>query len=318
MLLSARPLFVSTLLLLREDVPRSHGAYLQLFPDGPDPTDAASAPQGLSSMDNRPVLTRDELVGFWQIFDDQASEDALNGMAQGETPNSIFSSKLVLRADGQTSRGSDFPGGSWSMREEAGADGSPRKRLSVELRSRLLKQEWRYDGVLFALQTDEPPPTAGIAGASAGGSNRGPGPLEIRVAGSATKWDISDETTPQPIGEATSFSMVKMAVDRRKLVPTIKPFSAAVDPEAVKLEMEWRKQKEDSEEEDLRRAIADVRDAKAQHGDEWMERIQPVEGVDYWRPGEEPGAEQQAVDSGSADPIEVDLDVDDAASRPGD
>ena len=53
----------------------------------------------------------------------------MNEMAKGgATKTSLFSAPLVLRADGQTSRGSDFPGGEWSMNEELGADGRTRKR----------------------------------------------------------------------------------------------------------------------------------------------------------------------------------------------
>ena len=54
-------------------------------------------------------------VGFWTIYDELATEDALNALSEGAQVSKLFSTNMVLRADGQASRGSDFPGGSWSI-----------------------------------------------------------------------------------------------------------------------------------------------------------------------------------------------------------
>ena len=112
-------------------------------------------------------------------------------------------------------------------------------------------------------------------------------PVEIRIIGKATRWDVSDEDAPTAIGDsASSFSMIKKAIARRSLIPTIKPFSAPIDPESVKREQEWRRLNEATEEDELRRAIEDVRKAKAEHGADWEEFLKPRKGIDYWVEGE--------------------------------
>jgi len=252
---------------------------LQLFPDEAETSPSPDTPE-LN-------VTKESLVGFWQVFDDQASEDAINSMATGGSPAALFSSTIVLRADGQTSRGSDFPGGTWSLREVASADGGTRKRLAIELRSRLRRQEWRYDGLLIGLQQSEPPVPEMDSSSESTPASAAP-QIELRVVGTAARWDTTDEEAPAAMGKPAAFSMRRIEVDRRKLVPTIKPFSAPIDPEAVKLEQEWRRVRQQSEEDAIRQVLTDVRAAKAEHGDEWMNEMRVREGVDYWREGEEP------------------------------
>ena len=104
------------------------------------------------------------LVGFYSVYDDLASEDALASMADGGPTASIFSATMVLRADGQTSRGSEFPGGSWAAAERDG-----RVRLSMTLRAgRARAEERRYDGLVLEFEAppdfdddgEAPPPPA--------------------------------------------------------------------------------------------------------------------------------------------------------------
>ena len=45
-------------------------------------------------------------IGFWTVFDDIATEDYLGKASRGEPTPSLLSTNMVLRADGQTSRGS--------------------------------------------------------------------------------------------------------------------------------------------------------------------------------------------------------------------
>ena len=303
---------------------------MNIFPD-----DVSGRPDGLSALNSLsddsssmppPIVTRDDIVGFWTIFDDQATEDSMNEMAKGgATKTSLFSAPLVLRADGQTSRGSDFPGGEWSMNEELGADGRTRKRLSIVLRSKLLKQEWRYEGLLFSLQLDsEVPESPSQAAAeaevlrrmtSSADAPREPLPVpipqsstppspksEIRVVGKANRWDVSDPSAAKPLGKETGFSMIKKEVDRRKLTPTIKPFTRPIDPEDVKIQSQLNRLREREEEDELRRAIDDVRRAKEEHGDNWREVDQLKEGQDYWRLGEDPKERRTTDDKDDLQP----------------
>ena len=273
---------------------------LGIFPDDADgrPSEEQGGSlfpdvDGGGAMQQPPELTREGIIGFWTIFDEQATEDTLNDMAAGgASKTSLFSAPLILRADGRTSRGSDFPGGEWSMNEVTSEDGSTRKRLSITLRSNLLRQEWRYEGLLFALAIqDEPPPMEGMPPMpKLIGETSQAGKPQVRVVGKATRWDISDRDAPQALGGETSFSMVRKEVDRRKLTPTIKPLSSIVDPDDVRLQNEWRRLKERSEEEEIRRAIDEVKKSKDEYGKGWLEADRLKEGVDYWKVGEEPGA----------------------------
>ena len=292
-----------------------HTPRLQLFPE--DATSEATPAA--------PSISFSSLVGFWTIYDAQASEDALNELGKGgDVPRSIVSCTMVLRADGQTSRGSDFPGGQWSLKESTDSEtGKERKRVSITLFSKLLRQEWRYEGVVVALQQKEAPSadlgepdTSNVAEwlqnlgpekdeASAGVTSspiaEKSNPWQLRVIGSSSRWDVSDASAPVEIGKSSSFSMVQRTVDRRELVPTIKTFSEAVDPEAVELEQQWRRLTDGEDADSLRQAIEDVKEAKVQYGEDgWMEAIKLREGVDYWHKddgqegeGEEPDASSE-------------------------
>ena len=78
------------------------------------------------------------LVGFYSVYDDLASEDALASKADGGPTASIFSATMVLRADGQTSRGSEFPGGSWEAAERDGRDAEQAPPVDAIRVSRLI------------------------------------------------------------------------------------------------------------------------------------------------------------------------------------
>ena len=263
-----------------------------LFPGDDTSGEAAQQPASLGPQD---------LVGFWTIFDDLATEDTMNQVAKGGSAKmSLFSAPLILRADGQTSRGSDFPGGEWSLSSEVGSDGVTRRRLSIILRSRLLRQEWRYEGLLFALELDSGMPGSFeelSAGASGAQPPSPPPPLsppsapQVRVVGQSNRWDMSDPNAPKVLGKPSSFSMVKKEVDRVKLTPTIKPLALPVDPEDVRVQSELNRLRDRSEEEDIQRAIDDVRRIKAEHGENWRDADELKEGVDYWKLGDDMGDE---------------------------
>ena len=246
----------------------------------PDDDDGGSASSAASPPSTGSVLSRDSAIGFWSIYDDLAASDALNTLAAGGDPSSMVSARIVLRADGQTSRGSDFPGGEWTLRnepDEAGS-GTSRWRMRLVLRSRLLRQELRYEGLFFGVQSQAQDP------------EQAPPSIELRVVGQASRWDTSG-AAPKSLGSA-GFSMLKMDVDRAKLTPTIQPFQglATVDPDELRQQAEWRKLKERTEEDELRTAIEEVRRAKADDPDNWQESIRLREGIDYWRVGEEPSS----------------------------
>lgn len=306
MLICASPVFAAALLLppaapsnslssLQQRVRTSlpHFA-MGLFPDAEEEEalgDAAVSSSSFSSAPS-PLLTREKMIGFWTIFDDIVAEDSMNDLAAGRKMQSLFSAPIILRADGQTSRGSDFPGGEWSMYEEARESGGVRKRIKIVLRNRRLKQELRYDGLLFALQL------AADGEEDAAEEEGGP---ELRVVGKASRWDVADPSSPKSMGEKTTFSMIKKNLDRTKLTPTIKPFSSAVDPAAVRVQNEWDRLRSQSEEEEMRRAIEDVRKTKAEYGDDWLEADKLVEGRDYWVAGEEPSVLLDDGDGGGGD-----------------
>jgi hypothetical protein len=249
-----------------------------------------------------PQLTRENLVGFWKIYDSQVADDALSGMAAGGEPRSIFSAPIVLRADGQTSRGSDFPGGEWSVEDEVSSKtGETLRRVQITLRSRRIRQEWRYVGLAVGVQLPSlrsDGEEAAAAEAVAGDSSSPSAAIDLRVVGQSSRWDVADPSAPKQLGETTSFSMVKTPVDRRKLIPTIRPLSLDVDPEEVRSQSEWRRRREQSEEDEIRQAIEDVRRAKRDFGDGWREADRLVEGRDFWKVSEAP--EQDAgMDAGS-------------------
>jgi len=270
---------------------------LQLFPDGA----AARSPPPPP-----PLLPRD-LVGFWTVYDDLAADDSLAAVSSGDSPTSLFSSRMVLRADGQTSRGSDFPGGEWELTTAPSGEGKQRKRLRATLRSRKLRQELRLDGLVFRLDMgsvellersvgspaapagNDAPPT------SAGDEAPAPPPLQVRVVGKSSRWDVASPASPVLLGRG-DFSMVRLEVDRTTLIPTIKPHAAAVeaDPEQIRHEQEWQRLRDYSEADEIRRAIDEVRALKRERGDAWRDADEPREGEDFWRLGEEPRAERGA------------------------
>ena len=89
----------------------------------------------------------------------------------------MVSARIILRADGQTSRGSDFPGGEWTLSnepDEAGG-GTSRWRMRLVLRSRLLRQELRYEGLFFGVQSQAQDP------------EQVPPSIELRVVGQASR-----------------------------------------------------------------------------------------------------------------------------------
>ena len=127
-----RPLLLG--ILSAASVGRHRPCRLQLFP-GDSPPAAVAPPSGDFDGPNPPAVT-----GFWTIYDDVALEDSMNRAARQEPdgPNSMMSSSIVLRADGFTSRGSEFTRGTWEV-EEQGA----RLRLRITLQARALQEEIR-------------------------------------------------------------------------------------------------------------------------------------------------------------------------------
>ena len=215
------------------------------------------------------------LVGFYSVYDDLASEDALASMADGGPTASIFSATMVLRADGQTSRGSEFPGGSWAAAERDG-----RVRLSMTLRAgRARAEERRYDGLVLEFEAppdfdddgEAPPPPD--AASEAGGSGR----TELRVVGEVSRWSTADAAAPRQLGEPKPFSMVGIEVDRTTLTPTIKPRAQELDPAEVRRQQEWQRVRDRSEADALRQVLNDVRELKAEgvSADELAERMRP-------------------------------------------
>lgn len=96
---------------------------------------------------------------------------------------------------------------------------------------------------------------------------------ELRVIGSAERWDFSG-VEPRMVSKSR-FSMVKLEVDRTKLTPTIKPFSREVDPEEIKKEQEFLRQKDKDEADDLRDLLIEVRRLKAEGVTDWQDRLSP-------------------------------------------
>jgi hypothetical protein len=64
------------------------------------------------------------------------------------------------------------------------------------------------------------------------------------------------------IGEPASFSMVKLALDRSKLVPTIRPWSRELSPEELEEEMRTQRAKDSEDADEIRKLLADVQRAK--------------------------------------------------------
>ena len=203
-----------------------------------------------------------DVVGFWTIYDEQSSEDAACREAAGEDPGSIFSSNMVLRADGQTSRGSDFPGGSWMVVNE---EGSARRQLRLTLRNRACGQEWRYDGLLFWLEIPELP--GEINPRDPAGSSK---PREqLRAIGKADHWNVADAAAPKLLGQAT-FSMFKLDVDRSALTRTIQPLCRPTDPAEIRKQQKVQRKKDSLEAVNLRQLVNDIRELKRRGVEDWQ------------------------------------------------
>lgn len=138
-------------------------------------------------------------IGFWTVFDDLATEDNLGKASRGEPTPSLLSTNMVLRADGQTSRGSDFIKGRWELKKQ-----DSRRRLLMTLRAPTLREELQYDGLLLRLSTD--------GEASEDEADEPRLDNELRVVGRCSRWDIS-AGRPQLIKNST-FSMIKIEVRR--------------------------------------------------------------------------------------------------------
>lgn len=289
--------------------PRHRATRASIFPEG-DETPAAAA----SGTKAQPPLSEDMLVGFWTIYDNLATADALNAMSAGdEMSDSFLSASIVLRADGSVSRGSDFPGGVWSLQSVRAAvdagTASPASREAARLRmvleSRLLRQEWRYEGLAFQLELPQEPMDASRGGVAPDAPTQVT--RSLRVVGNASRWDVSDADAPRRIEtegsigpDAEFFSMVKKEVDRRKLTPTIQPFAGQVDPEGAERRERRGNDRKDAEVSGLKEAIEGVRAAKATDPDDWRSKVKVVEGVDYWRVGEEPRSNETDTDGNDA------------------
>lgn len=276
---------------------RAGGPRASLFPEddsGDNTAGASSFPVlVIKSPTLSELLSDGEAIGFWKVYDALGTKEMENELkGSGKLPSEL-SARMVLRADGAISRGSDFPSGEWNVyRQGEGDDALWRMRLV--LRSKLLAEEWRYDGMLVGTTLPQPSRAGGSADTgdqSSGGPESGENvvpEVSLIVVGKATRWEMKGDD--ERLVQNASFSMSKIAVNRSKLIPTIQSFQgpATVDPEELRIQAEWRKLKDESEEDDIRRAIEDIRRAKAEDPDNWMERNRVREGVDFWRAGEEP------------------------------
>ncbi len=249
---------------------------LSVFPDS-EP--AAEEPSGNFDGPNPQAVT-----GFWTIYDELAMEDSMNRAARLEPdgPNSMMSASIVLRADGFTSRGSDFTTGRWHVEPQ-----EERRRLSMTLEARAQQEEIRYDGLLVKLDT-----SGGGMGGSMGGMGAlaqqladgtaaglsAPPPTELRVVGQARRYKVGGEGEPELL-KRTAFSMIKLAVDRRTLTPTIKPFSQPLDPDEVRRQQEEQRELDVAETAELRELLDLVRERKVADPENWQDAFTvPTEG----------------------------------------
>ena len=197
--------------------------------------------------------TRDQLVGFWTVYDELAPSDALNLVAAGGSPRSMFGASMVLRADGKTSRGSEYPGGSWTLQPRDG-----KRHLCMTLYSRLKQQELRYDGIVLRVAFEPSAVTGEVEGAveeTLSGIEADAAALAgLRVVGRVTKWDVSDGEGKQ-LGGEEPFSMVQLEVNRTKLTPMIRPFSKEVPAEELEKEMKSQRAADRAEADELREVI---------------------------------------------------------------
>ena len=301
---SRRPLLLG--ILSAASVGRHRPCRLQLFP-GDLPPAAVAPPSGEFDGPNPPAVT-----GFWTIYDDVALEDSMNRAARQEPdgPNSMMSSSIVLRADGFTSRGSEFTRGTWEV-EEQGA----RLRLRITLQARALQEEIRYDGLIVKLDTAESGMAEALEALAAalkgpgGASEEGVPQTELRVVGQASRYRVGGEGFEEggepELMKTTAFSMIKLEVhpsasplrltpephpgpsplstgprpdpridanqvDRTTLTPTIKPFCQPVDPVEVKRQQAEQRELDTAETNELKAFLADVRARKQADPENWQ------------------------------------------------
>lgn len=230
----------------------------------PDELPSISAPPDEGSFDgpNPPGAT-----GFWTVFDDLATEDNLGKASRGEPTTSFLSTNMVLRADGQTSRGSDFIRGRWELEKE-----ETRKRLRMTLRAPTLREELRYDGLLLRLSTDGGPLIGGPSEDETDDELRLD--KELRVVGRCSRWDVRAADAPRLLKNST-FSMIKIEVDRTQLTPSIKPFSQPLDPEEVRRQQATQREFDASDANELRKLLGDVRSRKQADPDNWRQAFVP-------------------------------------------
>mmetsp|Transcript_56002 Transcript_56002/g.121915 ORF Transcript_56002/g.121915 Transcript_56002/m.121915 type:complete len:258 (+) Transcript_56002:284-1057(+) len=234
---------------------RVSSPYMNIFPadDGTGMGDDVLK----SAADDLPPDFDNSPIGFWKIFDDLAWNDALKDKTAGANPSSFFSETMVLRADGQTSRGSDFSGGEWKVVEM-----NSQRRLWMTLRNKLQRIEWRYDGLFLTVRMPE-----FSKGAVKDNEPNDQPTWELQVIGKASPWNVSSAEAPVQLGEQRSFSMVKVVVDRTQLVPTVKPYSRELSVEEMQKEMAEQRKADEEDADELRRLIRDVK-RKKQAG-EW-------------------------------------------------
>lgn len=268
---------------------------MMIFPEGaqPEPREALAAEE-----------IHAEVTGFWTIYDELAMQDSLNVVSDGGPMNTpLFSTNMVLRVDGQASRGSDFPGGEWSLVEDG-----IRRRLKMVLRNRRLQQERRYDGLLFSLSMADPEamPQDELVKAAMG-SDDGAGAVDgsstLRIVGTVTTWNVTSPNGEGAvmIGDKVSFSMVKLAVDRTKLVPTIKPWSRELTPEELEEEMKTQRAKDREDAEEIRKLINDVREAKKNGSWTGPSSLDSVEQVQWGRLGAKESTDGETSEGNRSD-----------------
>jgi hypothetical protein len=288
-----RPLFLG--ILSAASVGRHRPCRLQIFP-GDSPA-AVAPPSGDFDGPNPPAVT-----GFWTIYDDVAMEDSMNRAARQEPegPNSMMSASIVLRADGFTSRGSEFTRGTWQVEEQG-----DRRRLRITLEARALQEEIRYDGLLVKLDTAETGMAQVLAAAlpkGAAAREEAIPQTELRVVGQASRYRVGGEGFEEggepELMKTTAFSMIKLEVhrttltlspdpdpdpdpnpdlnpnpdqvDRTTLTPTIRAFCQPVDPIEVKRQQAEQRGLDVAETMELKAFLSDVRARKQTDPDNWQ------------------------------------------------
>mmetsp|Transcript_155256 Transcript_155256/g.275355 ORF Transcript_155256/g.275355 Transcript_155256/m.275355 type:complete len:410 (+) Transcript_155256:99-1328(+) len=262
----------------------------QLFPD--EPLNQKKA------IDRTQALSHAELTGFWRITDPLATADGLQQAAKdGDFDRNMISTNMVLRADNQTSRGSDFPGGRWWTYKDKDTGTA---RLAMVLKSKRLKQEIHYDGLMYIFEMDvpKPPPVdcsrmsfeERLAESKLAWERMHmqelPGP-KVQVTGNWSKYDmraVKEGGEPVLIETGDHFSMEKLNLDRSKMVATIQPVDPRRQMMRAQAQEELFRQEAKEEEEALEELLKLRDDLIAKHGpDKWQEHLELVEGVHYFK-----------------------------------